>query len=287
MSQRSLAMPRFRILVVSTVLLLALGADAGQGQPPAKDRHGDPLPPGAVGRLGTVRFRHESTIVYAAFLPDGKRVVSVSGDGVACVWEFPSGKPVRRLEVYPADERRKATGRFEADLVTGWSGRSVALVNGATLSPNGKHLTVFCGDGFLRVWDWANARQLGKVADVRGSSSGSAGPVYSPDGNTLLLTTRVLQFVDLPSGKEVGPALGHTDALTSVWFTPDGKQILTRDARTTRTWDAATGKSLGTVASQLPVTPRGLTVLSPDGRIGVAASYLISAPKAGKEPEAI
>ena len=44
-------MPRYRILVVTTVLLLALGADAGQGQPAAKDWHGDPLPSGAVGRL--------------------------------------------------------------------------------------------------------------------------------------------------------------------------------------------------------------------------------------------
>src|SRR3954452_2687503 len=118
MSQRSLAMPRYRILVVCTALLLALGADARQGQPAAKDRHGDPLPPGALTRLGTVRFRHDSSIVFAAFLPDGKRVVSVSGDGVACVWEFPSGKQIRRLDTYPADERRKASGRLDADLVS-------------------------------------------------------------------------------------------------------------------------------------------------------------------------
>src|SRR5262249_36049309 len=162
---------------------------------------------------------------------------------------------------------------------------------------NGKYLTVFCGDGFLRVWDWASARQLNKVADVRGSGNSSSRllysdddnfrPVYSPDGNTLILTTRVLQLVDLTSGKEVGPGWGHTEGLPAVWFTPDGKQILTKDERAPRPWDATTGKSLGTVAAQLPATPRGLTVLSPDGRVGVAASYLTPAKaKAGKESEA-
>src|SRR5215831_3417589 len=98
MSQRSLAMLHFRILPACALSLLALVADAAQGQPATHDRYGDPLPPGAVARLGTVRFRHNTNIVFAAFLPDGKRVVSVSNDGLLCAWEFPSGKPICRLE---------------------------------------------------------------------------------------------------------------------------------------------------------------------------------------------
>jgi WD40 repeat protein len=282
-------MARYQTALSVAATLLTLAAEAARGQPAAADLHGDPLPAGAVARLGTLRFRHDSNVVFAAFLPDGKRVVSVGADGVACAWEFPSGKQVGRLEVYPADERRKAAARFDAELAASWSGRSAALVSGATLSPNGKHLTVFCGDGFLRVWDWAGARQLGKVADVRGSGSGAAGPAHSPDGKTLLLTTRVLQFVDLPGGKEVGPGPGHADALASVWFAPDGKQIVTQDARTTRTWDAVTGKGLGAVAAQLPNTPGGLTLLSPDGRVGVAVDRFLTPAvlRAGRGGEAV
>src|SRR5688572_31968245 len=74
---------RFLRLAFS-LLALALVADIGQSQPPAKDLHGDPLPPGAVARLGTTRCRHDYQIVFAGFHPDGKSVISVSVDGVVC-----------------------------------------------------------------------------------------------------------------------------------------------------------------------------------------------------------
>src|SRR5262249_36707544 len=152
--QGALAMPRYRILLGCTLLLSAPVADAVQGQPPAQDLYGDPLPPGAVARLGTVRLRHDGPIVFAAFLPGGRSVLTVSTDGVVCVWDLPSGKELRRFEAHPAKER-------PAD--------AAARVTGASLSPDGKHLTAFCGDGFLRIWDLANARQLGKAAIVGGA----------------------------------------------------------------------------------------------------------------------
>src|SRR5262245_66096694 len=95
----------FRAFLLCTLLAVAFAAHPAQSQPPAKDVHGDPLPPGAVARLGTLRFRHSGTILFAAFLPGGKSVSSVSNDGVICVWEFPSGKAIRRFEAFPATER--------------------------------------------------------------------------------------------------------------------------------------------------------------------------------------
>jgi WD40 repeat protein len=274
---------------LACVVLSAVCADAGH-QAAAQDIHGDPLPPGAVARLGTVRFRHESSVVFAGFLPGGKAVLSVSDDGVICAWRFPDGKQLRRIETQPVIDRPVRAG---------------GPVTGATLSPDGKYLTLFGNDGFMRIWEWGAAKETGKVAVVRGAATSAQSiydldyygtsvpstiaPVYSPDGKTLLLTSRVLQFIDLPSGKEMGPAQGHTDSLISISFTPDGKHIVTKDQKTTRTWNAATGKEAGSLALKLPAAPGSPTIISPDGRVGVSVARFTSAAVAreAKAREAI
>src|SRR5262249_34732387 len=64
---------------------------------PAADMHGDPLPAGAVVRLGQDRWLH-GEIAAAGFLPDGKTIVTAAnGDATIRFWEFPTGKEIRRI----------------------------------------------------------------------------------------------------------------------------------------------------------------------------------------------
>src|SRR5439155_1579746 len=57
----------------------------------------DALPTGALTRLGATRWRHGGISGFVAFAPDGKSVISASDDQVFHVWEFPSGKELRRF----------------------------------------------------------------------------------------------------------------------------------------------------------------------------------------------
>src|SRR4051812_29064709 len=87
-------------LAAGTVLVLLAGAAAsGEGPAARTDMYGDPLPPGAVARLGTVRLRHRGADV--TFAPDGKCLISYGWDGEVRVWDAASGKLVRRQRLKP------------------------------------------------------------------------------------------------------------------------------------------------------------------------------------------
>src|SRR5262249_12522587 len=55
------------------------------------DCYGDPLPPGALARMGTVRYRPGSQEFCLALSPDGKTLVT-GEDGVVRFWELATGK---------------------------------------------------------------------------------------------------------------------------------------------------------------------------------------------------
>src|SRR5205823_510534 len=68
---------------------------------PRRDLYCDPLPPDAIARMGTIRWRHRDDFhgtVYAAVSPTGRLVATHNfvqqGTGWVRVWELPDGRPV-------------------------------------------------------------------------------------------------------------------------------------------------------------------------------------------------
>src|SRR5205807_4615864 len=77
------------------------------------------------------------------------------------------------------------------------------------------------------------------------------------DGNTIKL-------VDVATGKELRAFKGHTEAVTALAFSPDGKRIASGGQdNTINLWDLATGRLLAKIR-----TGAGITSLSysPDGK---------------------
>jgi hypothetical protein len=56
------------------------------------DLSGDPLPDGAISRLGAIRLNHGARVGGVAFTPDGKSLLSFGGNGIARVWDPSTGK---------------------------------------------------------------------------------------------------------------------------------------------------------------------------------------------------
>jgi WD40 repeat protein len=206
------------LLCVAALLLFA--AD----KPPAPvDAFGDLLPPGALARMGTVRFRHFSNLVCAvAYSPNGKLLASGSGNGELQFWDAATGKLVWALE----DSRGVIT-------------HTIAF------SPDGE-LLASNKEGMLGIWQASTGK---KLRDLEGGNTGWEGSAaFSPDGKELALGTdndQAIRIFDPATGKLNRKITGHEKAAVVVVYSKDGKLLVSASKdKTARIWNAATGKEL-------------------------------------------
>src|SRR5262249_40108431 len=93
---RPLSIPRFLVAVALTVLTSQEGdglrAAAPPAPPPVIDAFGDPLPEGAVARLGTARLRPLSVVSALAFGKDGREIHAIEATGVCSRWDAEGGR---------------------------------------------------------------------------------------------------------------------------------------------------------------------------------------------------
>lgn len=102
-----------RRITLSCVLIAAGIGSPGKalrGQEPAPrvektDLYGDPLPAGAIIRLGTTRFRHGSPLLSGLkFLPDSTTLVHTADRSIR-FWDSSSGRLLRELRTDPFSVR--------------------------------------------------------------------------------------------------------------------------------------------------------------------------------------
>jgi WD40 repeat protein len=196
-----MAMNRRRVIafrLCQAAVLLTVCAAAKEDNPtscasekPVLDAYGDPLPPQAILRLGTARLHHQSFIQDAAFSPDGRVLVTVSGNqnGSISLWKLPSGRLLRRLTL-------PAKGQFRP-----WS-------NAVAFSPDGTKLLSADIHGKLRLWDISTGNADYSI-EAHAESHGATAVAFSTDGQWI--------------------ASGGGDGVVRVWSSDRGRELLSFD----------------------------------------------------------
>jgi WD40 repeat protein len=121
----------------------------------------------------------------------------------------------------------------------------------------------------------------------RGHAFGVNSVAFSPEGSLVVTATREVTCLwDTETGKELGRLQG-TDKLnnfvdfSSVAFTPDGNQLLTRGlSAEVRLWDVATGKEVRVFTGGEKLVGVSAATLSPDGKQLLIASVYTPVIKA-------
>lgn len=246
--------------ISALVLLIAAGAACSQAPEPiaapprATDAAGDPLPEGAVARMGTLRWRHGGPVHFVGFVADGREVVSASLDGQIHVWEAATGKELRRWRWYQP-QAFDDSGLFGAN----------TPVRSIVLSPDRRLLAASTSDGRVQIWNLQGdaVRALG---DKQGSVfHGANGIAFAPDGKTLATRgpDHVVRLWDLQTGKETGrhsapadveqrgPVYFYGSIGNTLAYSPDGKLLAAMNSSNTESnkgvvtlYDVESGKEL-------------------------------------------
>jgi RNA polymerase sigma factor (sigma-70 family) len=270
-------------------------------EPDRLDAFGDPLPRGALARLGTVRFRLGGWGHAVLFTPDGRRLISTGGGGGPRLWEVTTGRPLGQLIVpgggqagpvaLSPDGHTLATGDGSGsihliDLRTGKATRHIRAhleaVAALAFSPDGKllasggHFDVPRRQGQdnpICLWDVSTGKRVRLLSGHRDAVLGLA---FSPDGKTLASGAErydaTFRLWDVATGKGRFTLKGHGGELWSVAFSPDGKTVASGSMdKTVRLWDPASGKEkrrlTGHRADVMAVA------FSPDGKLLASGSF--------------
>jgi WD40 repeat protein len=164
----------------------------------------------ATGEIECTLGGHSLLVTSVDFSPDGRRVVSGSGDNIIRIWDV-------------GNKERKPTGYSEAVLHnalawirnagTGKKGRKLKghsdMVNSVAFSPDGKRVVSGSNDNSVRIWNVAK----GRIEHImRGHSGGVRSVAFSPDG-TLVVSGAWdgIRIWNVATGEIERVLEGHTD----------------------------------------------------------------------------
>lgn len=210
---------------------------------------------------------HTNTVDSVKFLPDGKRLVSGSWDGLIILWDITTGEQLRVYEGHTGRVYKLALSadgsRFLSASADGtvklWDTETGAMIrefnhraapdetteiNGVDFNPDETRFVTGASDRKVRVWDVHTGDVL---LTLQGHTDTVNETIYSPDG-TLIASSSwddSIHLWDAATGEPVRTITGHAGNTFGLAFTADSTALLTTSQdMTVRLWEVATGEEL-------------------------------------------
>jgi WD40 repeat protein/tetratricopeptide (TPR) repeat protein len=248
---------------------------------------------------GTERFSHaHGAAVHAvAFSPDGKTLVTGSGDGKMKLWDMATGQnptvlaqpaPVSIVEFSRDGQSLVVAGEFPARILGVANGRELRTLNGfvgpGVLSPDWTTCATWTPDGSVKLADAQTGAEQAVIPRMKQQPEGGWMFAFSPDGKTLATSVQTVPGTsvtlwDLPA-RRIRAGLKTTmvtatngGSFSSMAFSPDGKKLAAgTQFNRVRLWDLASGEELILQAhldswiNSIAFSPDGRTLASGNDR---------------------
>jgi WD40 repeat protein len=256
----------YLIWLLAWALITPFTNARAQNRPPAvrSDVNGDPMPAGAIARLGTLRYRSFGRNK-VALSPDGKRVACGGHESIR-IFEIPSGKVIRDIPNL-GDPNQKAR----------YSEQQKFCIDFLHYRKNGQLCAVASNNEVVIVYEPEAGREITKL-----TFDGRVNAISRDNRLLASVNSNGLGLVvfDLPTRKRIYE-VASDNFIFHASFSPDGTSLATCEfdekSDLIRFWNAATGKELSRIVL---ADARAYEVLfSPDGKrlialIGSAAASI-------------
>ena len=280
-----------------------LGQQLAAAEPKLRvDQYGDPLPEGAIARLGSVQFR-QPRCSCIAFAPNGEQIAS-AGSRSTRLWNVSTAKRVREIPHgavaidFGPGSSRIALGSSDgvvrlwhlaenkelfARRITPDDSARNSAVRDIEFSPDGTWFASADSEGIVRLWDAASGDEILALRPGDERRKYKTCLAISPDSRRVASAVENnIRIWDIESGGE--PLLiekAHENEITDIAFSPDSASLLSAGHRyelirserepyltshsQIRVWSAETGDRLKEITDQLKRDRAKGLVPTPDG----------------------
>jgi WD40 repeat protein len=199
-------------------------------------------------------LNHGAPVIDVSFSPDNLQVATAGQDGVVTIWDVQKGTRIMDFKnptsalfvVFSPDGTKLAVGLHDQIIIWDVAKQTqisqlaqTGDINVLSFSKDGRWLATGSSDSTIYLWDAKNLTSAQPLNIFRQTDAVLTFE-FSPDLRWLAVggADNLVHLWDLGSNSEIA-RIPHTDKVSSLLFSQDGKQLITVSRKIIQIWDLA------------------------------------------------